>query len=108
MKSKRHNKRNNKLIVNLTKMYIDIDKNLSDNLSLKCWLCKNNHRLMDCPSFKDRSISERRQFVKERKIYFNCLSKPHIVKYVSRASYAAKRTATKNIIRFCMNHLMQM
>ena len=78
MKSKRHNKRNNKLIVNLTKMDIDIDKNLSDNLSLKCWLCKNNHRLMDCLSLKDRSISERRQFVKEKKICFNYLSKTEL------------------------------
>ena len=58
----------------------DINVNLSDNLSLKCWLCKNNHRLMDCPSFKDRSISERRQFVKDDKLCFNCLSKTHIVK----------------------------
>ena len=35
---------------------------------------------MDCPSFKNRSISERRQFVKENKLCFNCLSKTHIVK----------------------------
>ena len=35
---------------------------------------------MDCPSFKDRSISERRQFVKENKLCFNYLSKTHIVK----------------------------
>ena len=35
---------------------------------------------MDCPSFKNRSISERRQFVKENKRCFNCLSKTHIVK----------------------------
>ena len=58
----------------------DISKNLSDNLNLKCWLCKNNHRLIDCPSFKNRSISERRQFVKDNKLCFNCLSKTHIVK----------------------------
>ena len=64
----------------LTKMDTDTNKNLSDNLSLKCWLCKNNHRLMDCPSFKDRSISERRQFVKDNKLCFNCLCKTHFVK----------------------------
>ena len=40
-------------------------KIFSDNLSLKCWLCKNDHRLMDCPNVKERSISERREFVKE-------------------------------------------
>ena len=58
----------------------DINENLSDNLSLKCCLCKNNHRLMDCPSFKNKSISERRHFVNESKLCFNCLSKTHIVK----------------------------
>ena len=30
----------------------DINGNLSDILSLKCWLCKNNHSLMDYRSFK--------------------------------------------------------
>ena len=79
-KQKTNNERNNKLNVNLTKMDNDINENVSDNLSLKCWLCKNNHRLMNCPSFKNRSISERRQFVKENKLCFNCLSKTHIVK----------------------------
>ena len=74
----------------------DINENLSDNLILKCWLCKNNHRLVDCPSFKNRSISATRQFVKENKLCFNCLSKTHIVKIVGRASFAAKRTATKS------------
>ena len=60
-------------------MVSDINENLSDNLSLKCWLCKNSHRLMDCPSFNNRSISKRRQFVKQ-KLCFNCLSKTHIFK----------------------------
>ena len=60
-KQKTNNERNNKFNVNLTKMDSDINENLSDNLSLKCWLCKNNHRLMDCLSFKNRFISERRQ-----------------------------------------------
>ena len=36
-KQKTNNERNNKLIVNLTKMDSDINENLSDNLSLKCW-----------------------------------------------------------------------
>ena len=53
-KQKTNNERNNKLIVNLTKIDSDINENLSDNLNLKCRLCKNNHRLMDCSSFKER------------------------------------------------------
>ena len=94
-KQKTNKKRNNKFIVNLTKMNSDINENLSDNLILKCWLCKSNCRLMDCSSFKNRSISATRQFVKQHKLCFNCLSKTHIVKIVSRASFAAERTATK-------------
>ena len=39
-KQKANSKRNNKLIVSLTKTDSDINRNLSDNLSLKCWLCK--------------------------------------------------------------------
>ena len=64
-KQNTNNERTNELIVNLTEIDSGINENLSDNLSLKCWLCKNNHRLMDCPSVKERIISERRQFVKE-------------------------------------------
>lgn len=57
-------------------MESDINENLSDNLSLKCWFCKNNHRLTECPSFKNRSVSERRQFVKENKLYSNFKAQP--------------------------------
>ena len=39
-KQKANSERNNKLIVSLTKTDSDINRNLSDNLSLKCWLCK--------------------------------------------------------------------
>ena len=96
MKNEKRITKDNRFIVNLTKMDSDINENLSDNLSLKCWLCKNNYRLLDCPSFKNRSISATTQLVKENKLCFNCLSKTHIVKIVGRASFAAKRTATKN------------
>ena len=106
-KQKTNNERNNKLIVNLTKMDSDINENLSDNLCLKCWFCKNNHWLMDCPGFKNGNISEKRQFAKENKLCFNCLSKTHIVKDCKLSFKCTKRTVTKNI-RFCMNHLMSM
>ena len=61
----------------------DTNENLSDNLNLKCWLCKNNHRLMDCPSFKDRSISERRQYVKDKKLASTVFPKLILLKIVS-------------------------
>ena len=79
-KKKKNNERNNKRSVNLNKMNSDINQKLSDNLVLKFRLFKNNHRLMDCPSFSDRSMSERTMFVKENQLCFKCLSKTHFVK----------------------------
>ena len=46
----------------------NINENLPNSISLKCWLCKNNQRLMEYPTFKDTNISERRQFAKENKL----------------------------------------
>ena len=53
---------------------------------------------MDCPSFKVRSISERRQFTKVNKLCFNCLSQNHIVKdcrssFISLEKYCDKKHA---------------
>ena len=95
-KQKTNNERNNKLIVNLTKMDSHINENLSDNVSLRCWFCKNNHRLMDYPSFKNRSISERREFVKENKICFNYLSKTHINKDCKASFICREQNCDKN------------
>ena len=67
---KTNNERNNKLIVNLTKMHSDINDNLSDNLILKCWLRKNNQRLMDCPSFKNSSISRKKTVCRRKETLF--------------------------------------
>ena len=69
-KQKTNNERNNKLIVNLTKMHSDINEHLSANLILKCWLPKNNQRLMDCPSFKNRSISRKKTVCKRKETLF--------------------------------------
>lgn len=99
-KKKKNNERNNKRSVNLNKMNSDINQKLSGNLVLKFRLFKNNHRLMDCPSFSDRSMSERTNFVS------NVFPKLILLKIISRASYAKKRTVTKNIKRFSMNHLI--
>ena len=51
---------------------------------------------MDCPSFKNRSISERRHFVKENKLCFNCLSKTHIVKDCKSSFICREQNCDKN------------
>ena len=49
------------------------------------------------PVFKNRSISERRQFVKENKLCLNCLSETHIVKdYKSSFIYRKKNYDKKH------------
>ena len=50
---------------------------------------------MDCISFKNRSICERRQFVKENKLFFNCLSKTHIVKDCKSSFICHKKNCNK-------------
>ena len=92
---KRNNERSNELSVNLTKMDTNIKENLSDNFSLKCWLCKNNHRFMSCSCFKDKSISERRQFAKENKLCFKCLSETHIVKNIKSSFICREKNGDK-------------
>ena len=79
------NKRNDKRKVNLTKLVNGINKDLSENLSLKCYLCKINHRLMGCCSFKDRSIYEH-SLLKNINLVLIVFPKIVILKIVSRAS----------------------
>ena len=42
--------------------------------------CKNDHKLMFCDEFLNKYVSDRKQFVIDQKLCFNCLSKNHHVK----------------------------
>ena len=45
-----------------------------------CPLCADqSHRLCDCPTFRDMSIAERRDFIKTKSRCFNCLSDRHLI-----------------------------
>ena len=49
-----------------------------DNMrTLSCWVCTNNHRLMNCKDFLAKTSAERNNFVSDNKLCFNCLSKGH-------------------------------
>ena len=52
----------------------------TESVGSKCWLCGNNHRLIDCKRFISKSVSYKKQFIKEHRWCWNCLSKKHIVK----------------------------
>ena len=52
----------------------------TESVGFKCWLSVNNHKLKDCRRFTSKSVSDRKQFIKEHKLCWNCLSKKHLVK----------------------------
>ena len=52
----------------------------TESVGFKCWLCGNNHRLKECRRFISKSVSDRKKFIKKRKLCCNCLSKKHTVK----------------------------
>ena len=45
---------------------------------VKCLFCSaERHRLVDCPKFLKESVEERRKWVRENKLCFNCLRRNH-------------------------------
>ena len=42
---------------------------------MSCWLPKQEHHLMDCPQFKDKSVEDRIDFATKEKLWKNCFSK---------------------------------
>ena len=55
-------------------------KQMENQQKMNCWLCKQKHRLMDCPQFKDKSVEERIDFATEEKLCKNCFLKGHTTK----------------------------
>ena len=48
--------------------------------SASCSLCKKPHNLNDCEQFLTKTLTERREFVMEKKLCFGCFSDQHIAK----------------------------
>ena len=56
-------------------------KNIDNkNAPLSCFLCKEQHRLMKCEVFLEKSPEQRKHFVINNKLCLNCLSNNHFVK----------------------------
>ena len=51
-----------------------------DKKNIECWLYLKPHRLMDYDIFKAKSLDKRKEYVKTKKLYFNCFSKGHSLK----------------------------
>ena len=72
------------------------------NKKITCWACKNDHKLMFCDEFLNKDVSDRKQFVIDQKLCFNCLSKNHHVKdCISEFTYRHK-SCGKNITHYSM------
>ena len=60
-----------------SKNEISKESKIDNTRTLSCWLCKNNHRLMNCKDFLAKTPAERNNFASDNKLCFNCLSKGH-------------------------------
>ena len=58
----------------------DNKKKSKTNKKFTCWACKNDHKLMFCDEFLNKDVYDRKQFVIDQKLCFNCLSKNYQVK----------------------------
>ena len=47
---------------------------------VSCWLCTQQHRLMEYDKFKNKPIEEKIKIVKEQRLCWNFLSKGHVLK----------------------------
>ena len=47
----------------------------SSKKKFTCWLCQNDHKLMFCDDFLNKDVKNRKQFVIDQKLCFNCLGK---------------------------------
>ena len=89
---------------------------LSDDKKLKCWFCRDTHKISDCTLLKATSVDDRRQLVKKNKLCFSCLSSDHMIsqyrsKHSCKFSGCNKRhhtplnsgTLTKNSVTLTKN-----
>lgn len=54
-----------------------VRSNVARASTISCTKCKQQHYLFQCADFKNLNIENRRQFVKEKSICFNCLKTGH-------------------------------
>ena len=47
---------------------------------MKCYVCDNEHKVLECPTLADSTVAERIQIVKDSRLCFSCLNKGHITR----------------------------
>ena len=86
-----------------------------DDKKLRCWFCRDSHKISDCTVLKATPVDNRRELAKKNKC-FNCLSSDHMIrqcrsKHSCKVSGCNKRhhtllhqgTSTKNSVTLTKN-----
>ena len=72
------------------------------NKGIKCWLCKKEHRVMNCEQFLSKRFTEKKDFVNKEKLCFNCLAKGHVLKDCKSNFFCRIEGCKKSTIFSCM------
>ena len=51
-----------------------------DKRIIQCYVCSEDHRVVECPTFSNCSYEEKIQHVKKQRLCFSCLNRGHITK----------------------------
>ena len=63
---------------------------------LECTMCKGDHHLAKCQSFVDKSINEKKQFIVDNRLCYNCLQSGHTVRDCRSRRYTAINCGRKH------------
>jgi len=66
-----------------------------------CLMCKKEHKLQDSTVFVSKSISERRDFVMEKRLCFACLKGNHNARKLMLMAVPLVLFVRENILRYC-------
>ncbi|CAB4031846.1 hypothetical protein BSL78_11130 [Paramuricea clavata] len=48
--------------------------------ALKCYVCNEDHKVIECPTLADSTVPERFNLVREARLCFSCLNKGHVTR----------------------------
>ena len=52
--------------------------------NLTCYLCSRDHLLKNCFAFRKKSLKDKYEFIKQKRLCFNCFKQGHIAKFCSQ------------------------
>ena len=53
--------------------------------NLTCYLCSKNHLLKNCFAFRNKSLNDKYEFMKQKRLCFNCFKQGHVAKFCCQA-----------------------